>query len=321
MDGLLVVIFFLLFGIVLAAISFGLKVMEAQRRKRVSGMLATIEGRTAEPEPSVLVEPGKARDVPDFMADLKISESFQKATQQAGVDWKLSHLVFASVVAGVLGVFMGSLLPLLVFPWLTMIVLGMLFASLPWLLLMSKRRKRLKAFEEQFPDALDFLARSMRAGHAFSISLEMLGQEMDDPVGLEFRTLFNELNLGAPIEVALANFSERMPILDTRFFVSAVLLQRQTGGNMSEILIRLAHVIRERFKLRGQVRAASAHGRITAVVLTLMPIATMAALSLVAPTYLPMLAKDPDGKWLIVGAIVAQVLGYATMRKIVNIKV
>jgi tight adherence protein B len=320
MDGLLIFIFFILFGIVLAALSFGFKLIESQRRKRVSGMLATIEGRTMEPEASVLVD-SKAKELPDFLADLKITESFQSATQQAGVDWKLSHLVFASVVAGILGVFIGRLVPLLVFPWLTMIALGMLFASLPWVLLMSRRRKRMRAFEEQFPDALDFLGRSMRAGHAFSISLEMLGEEMEDPVGHEFRALFNELNLGAPIEVALGNFSDRMPILDTRFFVSAVMLQRQTGGNMSEILVRLAHVIRERFKLKGQVRAASAHGRITAVVLTLMPIATMGALSLVAPTYLPMLANDPEGKWLIVAAICAQVLGYVTMRKIVNIKI
>ena len=118
--------------------------------------------------------------------------------------------------------------------------------------------------EEQFPESLDFLARSMRAGHAFSISLEMLGEEMADPLGQEYRTLFNEQNLGAPLDVALRNFAERVPLLDVRFFTSSVLLQKQTGGNLSEILGRLAYVIRERFRLKGQVKAASAHGRMTA---------------------------------------------------------
>ncbi len=132
----------------------------------------------------------------------------------------------------------------------------------------QKRTKRLDKLEEQFPEALDFLARSMRAGHAFSISLEMVGEEMADPLGQEFRALFNEQNLGAPLDIALRNFTERVPLLDCRFFTSSVLLQKQTGGNLSEILSRLAYVIRERFRLKGQVKAASAHGRLTATILT-----------------------------------------------------
>jgi tight adherence protein B len=250
-----------------------------------------------------------------------VTERLEAVKQQAGVDWKISHLVFMSTVTAILGLFLGSLFPFLIFRWLTMLVLAVLFAMVPWLLLFSRRRKRMKEFEEQFPDALDFLARSMRAGHAFTISLEMLGQDAPEPVGHEFRTVFNELNLGAPMETVFANLAKRVPLMDVRFFVSTIMLQRQTGGNMSEILQRLGYIIRERFKLRGQVKAASAHGRITALVLTFLPLATVIALSLVAPTYLPMLADDPDGKWLIVAAMVAQLVGYLTMRKIVNIKV
>ena len=125
-------------------------------------------------------------------------------------------------------------------------------------------------FEEQFPEALDFLARSMRAGHAFTISLEMIGEEIRDPLGQEFRALFNEQNLGAPLESAMANFTMRVPLLDVRFFTSSVMLQKQTGGNLSEILQRLAYVIRERFKLKGQVKAAAAHGKMTAGILTVL---------------------------------------------------
>jgi tight adherence protein B len=149
----------------------------------------------------------------------------------------------------------------------------------------------------------------------------MLGEEMADPLGQEFRALFNEQNLGAPIDLALRNFTMRVPLLDVRFFTSSVLLQKQTGGNLSEILSRLAYVIRERFRLKGQVKAASAHGRLTATILTLLPVVTMLALLFVAPGYLQGMAEDSDGKYLIGGAIVAQVLGNFFIKKIINIKV
>src|SRR5207244_1487328 len=130
-----------------------------------------------------------------------------------------------------------------------------------------------------------------------------------------FRTLFNEQNLGATLEQALGNFGNRVPLLDVRFFISSVLLQRQTGGNLSEILLRLAYIIRERFRLKGQVRAASAHGRLTATILTVLPVATMLGLLIVAPGYLQGMAEDPDGKYLIGGAIIAQIPGNVCIGK------
>jgi tight adherence protein B len=192
---------------------------------------------------------------------------------------------------------------------------------MPYLFVRRKRKRRLAALEEQFPEALDFLTRSMRAGHAFSISLEMLGQELADPLGQAFRGLFNEQNLGAPLDVALRNFAARVPLVDARFFTSSVLLQKQTGGNLSEILSRLAYIIRERFRLKGQVKASSSHGRLTATILTVLPLATVVCLLLVAPGYLQGMAADPDGKKLIAGAIVAQVLGRVFINRIIDIKV
>jgi tight adherence protein B len=192
---------------------------------------------------------------------------------------------------------------------------------MPYLYVGHKRKKRLDTLEEQFPEALDFLARSMRAGHAFTISMEMLGEEIEDPLGQEFRALFNEQNLGAPLDVALRNFADRVPLLDARFFTSSVLLQKQTGGNLSEILARLAYVIRERFRLRGQVKAASSHGRLTATILAILPIATLAGLMCVAPSYIQSMAQDPDGKWLIAGSVIAQIVGNLVIKKIINIKV
>ena len=145
--------------------------------------------------------------------------------------------------------------------------------------------------------------------------------DLPDPLGLEFRTVFNEQNLGAPLDTALTNMALRVPLLDVRFFQSAVILQKQTGGNLGEILTRLAHVIRERFKLKGQVKAASAHGRLTATILTVLPIFTMMALLAVAPGYLQGMAADPDGRIMIGSAIVAQVLGNFFIKRIINIKV
>jgi tight adherence protein B len=144
---------------------------------------------------------------------------------------------------------------------------------------------------------------------------------MPDPLGLEFRTLFNEQNLGAPLDTALYNLADRIPLLDVRFFVSAVILQKQTGGNLGEILTRLGQVIRQRFQLKGQVKAASAHGRITALVLTILPAATCILMIMAAPAYLKSMFDDPDGKKLIAGSIVGQIVGQLVIRKIIKIKV
>jgi tight adherence protein B len=161
----------------------------------------------------------------------------------------------------------------------------------------------------------------MRAGHAFTISLEMVGEEIQEPLGQEFRSLFNEQNLGASLERSFTGFAKRVPIPDVSFFCSAVLLQRQTGGNLSEILNRLSHIIRERFKLKGQVKAVSAHGRLTAMILTLLPIATLGGLMFTSPDYLTPMFVNPVGRKIIAAGIVAQVLGNFFIRKIVKIKV
>ena len=175
--------------------------------------------------------------------------------------------------------------------------------------------------EEQFPEALDFIARSVRAGHAFMISLSMVGDHVPEPLSTELRTLFNEVNLGAPLGTALESLTNRIPLLDFRFFTSTVMLQRQTGGNLNEILGRLAYVIRERFRLKGEVKAASAHGRLTAMILTLLPVLTGLALVAVAPGYLQGMAKDPDGKYMMVGAGIAVLVGNYFIRRIIKIKV
>jgi tight adherence protein B len=318
-----VVSFVVVFALSLLAVSIGLKYFDARRKNQVVGMLQTASGETAVNVSNLLkeIENDKPTGLKRLFSSMQFSKHAEEQIQQAGLNWSSTRLLTSMALMMVPGFGLGLLMPVLFNGPTTAVVMALFFGSIPYLVVRAKRTKRLNTLEEQFPEALDFLARSMRAGHAFSISLEMLGEEMADPLGQEFRALFNEQNLGAPIDIALRNFTMRVPLLDVRFFTSSVLLQKQTGGNLSEILSRLAYVIRERFRLKGQVKAASAHGRLTATILTLLPIATMLCLLFVAPGYLQGMAEDSDGKWLIGGAIVAQILGNFFIKKIINIKV
>jgi tight adherence protein B len=323
MLGPMIVSFVVVFALTMLAVSLGLKFFDARRKTQMTDML-----RTAAGEPVVAIEnllkelnSENPSGFKALLGSLHFTRGAQEQLQQAGLTWSSTRLLTMMAIAGTLGLVVGTMLPFLVNGPITAVVLGLACSTLPYLYVRQKRQRRLNALEEQFPEALDFLSRSMRAGHAFSISLEMVGEEIADPLGQEFRALFNEQNLGAPLDVALRNFGLRVPLLDVRFFTSSVLLQRQTGGNLSEILTRLAYVIRERFRLKGQVKAASAHGRLTATILTLLPIGTMLGLLVVAPGYLQSMAEDSDGKWMIGGAVVAQILGNFFIKKIINIKV
>ena len=311
-----------LFVIVLGAIVLGFKVVEDLRRRQVAGMIRTVSGESATVEPSSILRPVR----PDSVAEstvkaLPFAGHWERMIRQAGMTWTVPQLLLAMVGAGAAGVLAGIKVQILLNPVLSMIALGLLFAWFPYLYVAHKRTKRMKDFEAQFPDALDFLARSMRAGHAFSVSLEMLAEEMSDPLACEFRQVYNEQNLGMSIDVALTNLHARVPSVDAGFFVSAVMLQKETGGNLAEILTKLAYIIRERFRLKMKVRTASAHGRLTGTILTIMPFGLMMALSLIVPDYLPTMVKDPVGKYLVGAAIAGQFIGYLFIRKIINIKV
>jgi tight adherence protein B len=314
-----IVAFIVVFALIMIAVSVGLKFFDARRKRQVADMLQTASGEPVVTVANLLkeIEPDKPTGLKALIGSLHFSKHAQEMIQQAGLNWTPTRLISAMALMTVPGAALGMMLA-----GTAGLVMGALALGLaPYLFVRKKRTRRLDALEEQFPESLDFLARSMRAGHAFSISLEMVGEELPDPLGQEFRTLFNEQNLGAPLDIALRNFTNRVPLLDCRFFTSSVLLQKQTGGNLSEILSRLAYVIRERFRLKGQVKAASAHGRMTATILTLLPVATMLGLLAVAPGYLQGMAADPDGKKMIAAAVIAQVLGNFFIKKIIKIKV
>jgi tight adherence protein B len=319
----LVVGFVVIFALVLIAVSLGLKFFEDRRRHHVGEMLRTLDDTRPAAASKLLrdlAEP-RAGGIGRLLESCNFTHAARRRIQQAGLDWHPQKLVALMAMLGAAGFLLGLRLAFLGGGAVTGLALGVVAGSLPYLYVRRKSSKRLAEMEAQFPEALDFLSRSMRAGHAFTISLEMLSEELAAPLGQEFRTLFNEQNLGAPIETALRNLTLRVPLLDVKFFASAILLQRQTGGNLSEILVRLAYLIRERFRLKGQVRASSAHGRMTATILTLLPVATVCALLVVAPGYLQGMAADPDGRKLIAAALIAQVLGNICIKKIIHIKV
>jgi tight adherence protein B len=323
MTLMLIAVWVLIFALVLLATRLGLKFVDAQQKKKMLDRLHVASGEPVVEVSNLLreVEAEKPDGLVARIRAFRFAKHAQKQIQQAGMSWSATHMMAAMALLCIPGLGLGAAIGLLGNRLLTAIVVAAIAGLLPYLYVKRRRKKRMAALEEQLPEALDFLSRSMRAGHAFTISLQMVGDEIADPLGQEFRTLFNEQNLGATLEGALRNFADRVPLLDVRFFTSSVLLQRQTGGNLAEILTRLAYVIRERFRLKGQVRAASAHGRLTATILTVLPIATMLGMLVVAPGYLQGMARDPDGKWLVGGSIAAQVLGYFFINKIITIKV
>lgn len=204
---------------------------------------------------------------------------------------------------------------------MALLITAPLGAALPTLWLVQRRSSRLKRFEEQFPEALDLVSRAIRAGHAFQSALGMVAEELPQPVGPEFKKTFEQQNFGLPLRDALTALAERVPLLDVRFFVTAVAIQRDTGGNLAEILDNLSHVVRERFKVQRQVRVHTAHGRITGFVLLALPAGLGVALSLINPDHMKLLFEERIGQTMLMGVMVMQIVGFVWIRRVVKIEV
>ena len=238
--------------------------------------------------------------------------------EQSGVKTSISSmLMIAAVVAVAFALLVAAATRA---PWGLPLGAAIGF-SLPFIVLKVKRGRRLSAFEEQFPEGLDLISRALKAGHAFATGLKMVADELPEPVGPEFRKTFDEQNFGLPLKDALENLTYRIPILDVRFFATAVLIQRETGGNLSEILENLAHVVRERFKILRQVRVYTAHGRLTGYVLLALPAVLGIALSFINPEHMNMLFRERIGQMLLMTALVMQTIGFFWIKHVVKIEV
>jgi tight adherence protein B len=255
-----------------------------------------------------------------LLQKLELQDRLQTMLEQAGLKWSVARLVHAClgcflVTFGIAWLFLPPQMTNLAF------LPALLSSGLPLAVVARKRSARIHRFEEQFPESLEFVARSMRAGHGFSVSLEMIHREFQEPLAGEFRRTFEEHNLGMPLELALEKLGQRVPLLDVQFFVSAVMLQKRTGGNLAEILDKLAYIIRERFKLRGRIRAISAHGRMTGMALTCIPIGVAVLMFWVNPDYVRFFFTEETGNYMMGGAVLLQILGYLIIQKIVSIEI
>jgi tight adherence protein B len=237
---------------------------------------------------------------------------------EAGIAFSVGRVTLMMLLAGAVG--LAALSSVESLPGIVSFAGACLAGSLPYLYILRKRASRLAQFEEQFPDALDYLARALKAGHPFAASLEMLANESQPPLGPEMRKTFDERQLGMSWEQALDNLATRVPVMDVSFFAAAVLLQSRMGGRLGEVLGRLAETMRERAALRGEIRALSTHGRVSGLVLTLIPIVVAAVLVVVNPAYLAVLLNHPNGGHLLLAAGLCLVLAHLVIRKIVNVK-
>jgi tight adherence protein B len=237
--------------------------------------------------------------------------------EQSGVRMTVGTLLLASGLCGlVIALAVQQVTGLLA----ASLPLGAVATLVPTSFLRIKRTRRLLRFEEQFPEALDLMSRALKAGHAFTTGLAMVAEEMPDPIGPEFRLLYDQQNFGMPLPEALKSFARRIPLLDGRFFVTAVLIQREAGGNLSEVLDNIASVIRDRFRVKRQIRVISAHGRLTGYVLVAVPPALALVLFLINPDHWKTLIGNPLGVRLIVLAIFLQITGTLIIRKLVRIE-
>ena len=278
-------------------------------------------GTAAAPKKSRLLNPlEKFSSVGPLHAALsklgRISEPIQRDITQAGLTISVSTVILSAL-------FLALLVYVIIrfFLFSSMLASGAAVAAslVPFIVLRRLRNSRLVKFEEQFPEAVDLIGRALRAGHAFTTGLLMAAEEIPAPVGEEFKKLYDQQNFGMSLPDALHGFAARIPLIDARFFATAVLTQRETGGNLGEVLDNLASVIRDRFKVKRQVRVLTAHGRITGWILAGFPPALAAALFVIAPEHMSLLITDPLGVQMIIGALTLQIIGTMIIRKLVNI--
>ena len=259
--------------------------------------------------------------VPAFEALLKRHAGFTASVQQLLVEADVAMTVGVFLLLSAVSAGIGWAIGLLVLRLFSAaLLLAAIGAVVPYLYVRKKRTTRLRLFEEQFPEAIDLIARSLRAGHAFTTGLGIAAEELQPPVGTEFKRVYDQQNFGMSLADALRGMGARVPVLDARFFVTAVLTQRESGGNLAEVLNNLSTVMRERFKVKRQIRVISAHGRLSGWILSLVPPVLAAVLFTLQPNYMRILVDDPIGLRLVMGAVVLQLTGTYIISRLVRIE-
>jgi tight adherence protein B len=319
-------IFALVAFLIVAAAVFAVIILFDQRRDRARLMkdrLASVQKapERAPEEELALVRDEQLSQIPALDNWLRRSErvsAIQKALAQADMKLRAGNFIGLSLLSGIVIAIAAFVLGRRIeISWAALLI----GAFLPYAYVSYRRNKRFEKFEELFPQAIDTLARAVRAGHAFTTAIEMIASEIAEPIAGEFRKLYEEQKFGMPVRDALVNLTERIPLVDVKFFVTAVMLQRETGGNLAEILDNLSYVIRERFKIQRQVRVYTAQGRLTMALLMGLPPIIVLMMMTLNPSFIKPLFTDPLGHTLLVGGIALQTIGYFVIRKIIKIQV
>lgn len=324
--GMILVLLAFVFGIALVFGGYGAisklpQMLQQRTLERRLQELSAAPDAPEQPEAKGLVKVMHDGAMPSFdrlVGNTTRGSALGRWIDQSGVKASISGVCLIAVGLAVLIGFVASLF--IGASWGLPLGAAIGFA-LPFVFLKFKRSRRMRAFEEQFPEGLDLIARALKAGHAFATGLKMVADEMPEPVGPEFRKTFDEQNFGLPLKDALDNLTHRVPHLDVRFFATAVLIQRETGGNLAEILENLAHVVRERFKILRQVRVHTAHGRFTGYVLLGLPAVLCVALMFINPEHMGLLFRERMGQMMLLGAMVMQVIGYLWIKQVIKIEV
>lgn len=267
-------------------------------------------------EASLLASP--LNDVPNVLEDFVLRFFNLRAFLQQA-DTQLSPTKFLVISFG-LGVGITFLMPICGVP-VFLAPFGVLCGALPFMYLFFKRKRRLAKFAKQLPEALELISRALRAGHSLASGFKLVADEMAAPVSIEFERCYESQNLGVPLEEAIEQMTERVPNLDLRFFATAIILQRQTGGDLAEILDKIGYLVRERFKIWGAIQALTGEGRLSGIVLLALPPALFVVMWRLNPGYTMALFTDPMGHQMLAGAIIMQIIGAFVIRKIINIKV
>ncbi len=310
---------FLAVGMAVVSLAFlAESLREVRRRRDFRRQLEAVTGKEGPGGDALTTSVVRAGEADSVLTSLPQVRDLKILLEQADLNWTPG--TFISISFGLAAALSASafILSQAAMPAVFAAMAGLWF---PLMYVKRLKRRRIRRFEEQFPEAIDLLGRSIRAGHAFPTGLKVVGEESPDPMATEFRQIFDEQKFGLPLEDSLLGLADRIDMVDVRIFVTAILIQREVGGNLAEILDKISYTIRERFSLQRQIRVYTAQGRLTGYILAALPILLGLAIAALNPEYMAILFEDPMGKVLIAAAAVLQLLGFLLIRRIIDIEI
>jgi tight adherence protein B len=321
MDILIGIGIFIVMVLLIEGGYFVFRSLQKPDKKRVRKRLRTISYEEYENEDIDIIRKKRLSEVPwlhRLLLRFRWMRKMDQLLEQAGTDSSLGVILLLTLLLALIGYLVGSYL---IGNLLVAITLAAFLGMIPFLHVFREKKKRMEKFQRQLPDAMELIARALKAGHAFSAGVQMVCEEFDDPIGSEFSRAMDEINFGVSANEALKNLSLRIDCPDLKFFVISVIIQRETGGNLAEILENIGYLIRERFKLRGQIKALAAEGKLSALILSVLPFIVALIITVIAPGYVQILFKDPIGQVILISAILMMIMGIWIMKRIIEIKV